>query len=364
MLQTPINAFHRQQGAKLVEFAGWEMPVYYEGLVKEHHYTRQHASFFDVSHMGRVHFRGGGAADLLEKLNTRRMGDMKIGQCRYSHMCREDGGILDDVIVSRLEDEHFLVVCNASNREKLLGWWDQQKAGFDVVIEDKTMETGMVAIQGPEAMETMNRLLPIDLSDLKRYHFKTGEVYGANYLVARSGYTGEDGVEIILPAHVAPTALHILLTQSREMGREIKPAGLGARDTLRTEAGMPLYGHELSEDWDSISAGQSWCVHLDKNFIGRDAMQKVKNQGPSKMLVGFEVQSKRTPRNGAPIDENGEHVGFVTSGIASPTLGKVIAMGFVPPKLSEPGSVVEIDLGKASVSARVVPLPFYKREKK
>jgi aminomethyltransferase len=363
MLQTPLINFHRDSGARLVDFAGWEMPVYYEGLIKEHDYTRQHATFFDVSHMGRVEFHGAGAADFMERLNTRRMGDASVGQCRYSHMCKEDGGVLDDVIVSRLED-HFLVVCNASNREKLLGWFDQQKTGFDVTVEDKTMETAMVAIQGPEALETMDRLLPFDLSGLKRYHFMTGRVIGADYFVARSGYTGEDGVEIILPAHLAPTALHMLLSQSAELGRPIKPAGLGARDTLRTEAGMPLYGHELGEEWDSISAGQGWCVHLDKDFIGKAALQKVKENGPSRTLVGFEVQSKRTPRHEAPILSNGEQVGFVTSGITSPTLGKVIAMGFVPPELSEVGSAVEMDLGRAKVSAKVVPLPFYKRPKK
>ncbi|MFQ5807574.1 MAG: glycine cleavage system aminomethyltransferase GcvT [Phycisphaerae bacterium] len=363
MLHTPLINFHRDAGARLVGFAGWEMPVYYEGLIKEHHYTRQHASFFDVSHMGRIDFRGAGAADLLERLNTRTIGGMQVGQCRYSHMCRDDGGILDDVIVSRLEDR-FLVVCNASNREKLLGWWEQQKSGFDVAFEDKTMETAMVAIQGPAATATMERLLPFDLSDLKRYHFKTGEVYGADYYVARSGYTGEDGVEIILPAHLAPTALNMLITQSAAMRRPVKPAGLGARDTLRMEAGMPLYGHELSEEWDPISAGLGWCVHLDKDFIGKAPLQKIQENGPSKMLVGFEVDSKRTPRQGARIVSNGEQVGFVTSGITSPTLGKVIAMGFVPPRLSEVGTVVEIDLGSATLPGKVVPLPFYKRPKK
>jgi len=363
MLQTPLINFHREAGAKLVDFAGWEMPVYYEGLIKEHIFTREHATFFDVSHMGRVEFRGGGAADFLEKLNTRKIGDMKIGQCRYSHMCRDDGGVLDDVIVSRVDD-CFLVVCNASNREKLLGWWDQHKTAFDVQIEDKTMVTGMLAIQGPEAMETMDKLLPIDLSDLKRYHCKTGRVVGADYFVARSGYTGEDGLEVVMPAHVAHTALHMLLGQSEDLGRPIKPAGLGSRDSLRTEAGMPLYGHELSEDWDSISGGQSWCVHFDKEFIGKSALQKVKEQGPKKIIAGFEIDSKRTPRPGAKILNDGDTVGEVTSGLASPTLGKVIAMGFVPPRFSEVGQDLEIDLGKSHLPAKVVPLPFYKKPKK
>ena len=360
MLQTPLYHYHRESGAKLVEFAGWEMPVTYEGLVKEHHHTRKHASFFDVSHMGRVEFRGADAEKLLERLNTRMIGSMKVGQSRYSHMCREDGGILDDVIVSRLE-EYFLVVCNASNREKLLGWWDEHKRGLDVAIEDKTLETAMVAIQGPEAIATMDELLPIDLSDLKRYHFKTGRVIGADYFIARSGYTGEDGVEIILPAHLATTAMSMLVTQSANKGRPIKPAGLGARDTLRTEAAMPLYGHELSEDWDPITAGQAWVVALDKEFIGRDVMAKVKENGPTKTLVGMEIDSKRTPRQHAPIVLNGETVGEVTSGITSPTLEQVIAMGFVTPKHSGVGTELKIELRGTELSARVVAMPFYKR---
>lgn len=362
MLQTPLINFHRESGARLVEFAGWEMPLYYEGLVKEHHYTRQHASVFDVSHMGRIEFRGPDAAALLEKLNTRRIGDMQVGQCRYSHICREDGGILDDVIVSRFAD-HFLVVCNASNREKLLAWFAQHKSGFDVAVEDQTLQTAMVAVQGPEAVETMDRLLPIKLSDLKRYHFKTGEVYGADYYVARSGYTGEDGVEIILPAHLAPTAMHMLLSQSAGLGRPVRPAGLGARDTLRTEAAMPLYGHELSEDWDSISAGQRWCVHFDKDFIGKSALERVEREGPRQVLAGFEVHSRRTPRHRTPILSDGQRVGFVTSGITSPTLGKVIAMGFLPPRLAQVGTRVEMELRTAKAPASVVPLPFYKRPK-
>lgn len=362
MLQTPLINFHRDSGAKLVEFAGWEMPVYYEGLIKEHHFTRQHATFFDVSHMGRVFFRGPGAADLLEKLNTRKIGDMKVGQCRYSHVCREDGGILDDVIVSRLEDS-FLVVCNASNREKLLGWFGEKKAGYDVAIEDKTFESGMIAIQGPEAAETLGQLLPLNPAELKRYHCATGNVYGANYIVSRSGYTGEDGFEIIMPAHLVHTAVHMLMSQSATLGRPIKPAGLGARDSLRTEAGMPLYGHELSEEWDSLSAGQGWAVALDKEFFGKPALVRIKEQGLGKQLAGFEVEGKRTPRPGAQILNGGSEVGVVTSGLSSPTLEKVIAMGFVPPNLAAVGSTVEIDLGKTRLSAKVTPLPFYKRGK-
>lgn len=361
MLHTPLINYHREAGAKLVDFAGWEMPVTYEGLVKEHHYTRTAASFFDVSHMGRVEFRGADAAALLERLNTRKVGNMKDGQCRYSHMCNESGGILDDVIVNKFSDEHFMVVCNASNREKLLAWWQTHADGRNVEIIDKTLETAMLAIQGPKAIELLEALLPFEISTIKRYHFIEGRAMGADYLIARTGYTGEDGVEVIIPAHLAPTALNMLIGQSRNKGCEIKPAGLGARDSLRTEAGMPLYGHELSEEWDPITAGQGWVVHLDKDFIGKDAIAKVKENGGAKALVGFEVHSKRTPRQGAPIIVDGEHVGEVTSGIKSPTLEKVIAMGFLPPARAEAGTAVEIPVGSTKLEATVVSLPFYKR---
>jgi len=360
MHQTPLINFHRQAGARLVEFAGWQMPLLYTGILEEHQHTRKHASAFDVSHMGRVEFRGPDAAALLEKLCTRRMGDAAVGVSRYTHMCRTDGGILDDVIVSRLEDR-WLVVCNASNREKLLAWWGRQRAGCNVEIDDTTFDTAMVAIQGPEAVETLDKLLPLTVSDLKRYRCKAGQMLGASYFVARSGYTGEDGVEIIIPAAYAEPAARMLVERSAEIGRPIKPAGLGARDTLRTEAGMPLYGHELSEEWDPITAGQEWAVSLDKDFIGRDALARVRAEGPKKRLVGMEVEGKRTPRPGAPILAGGEPVGVVSSGVNSPSLGKVIAMGFVPPALSQPGTPLEIDLRSSRVTASVVRLPFYER---
>ena len=362
MLQTPLNAFHRECNARLVEFAGWEMPVMYTSIIDEHNYTRQHGSVFDVSHMGRVEFRGPDAGRFMEHLNTRNIGAATPGMCRYSHMCKEDGGILDDVIVSKFEG-HFLVVCNASNREKLLAWWDQQRRGFNVEIKDRTRETAMVAIQGPEALETMGRLLPIPLNDLKRYRFKTGNVMDAEYFIARSGYTGEDGVEIVLPASMALLAVRMLISRSNELGRPIKPAGLGARDTLRLEAAMPLYGHELTEDWDSITAGQEWAVDLTKDFIGSAVLKRVKAEGPRQKVTGFEVAGKRIARQGAMILHAGQQVGVITSGTQSPTLGKNIAMGLLKSELSQPGQKVEIDVRGNQCAATVVPLPFYKVKK-
>ncbi len=359
MHTTPLNAFHRDCNARLVEFAGWEMPVVYTGIIEEHNYTRQHCSVFDVSHMGRVEFRGPDAGRLLERLSTRNIGQAKPGMCRYSHVCRDDGGILDDVIVSCFED-HYLVVCNASNREKLLGWWQQQRRGFDIEITDRTFETAMMAIQGPEALQTMGRLLPFPIDDLKRYRFKTGNIMGADYFVARSGYTGEDGVEIILPASFAAPAVQMLVSQSAGLERPIKPAGLGARDTLRLEAGMPLYGHELTEDWDSITAGQEWAVDLTKEFIGSAVLKRIKAEGPRRKVAGFELEGKRIARPGAPILHNGQEAGVITSGTQSPTLGKNIAMGLLASPLALPGTKVEIDIRGTKTPAAVVPLPFYK----
>ena len=362
MLQTPLIAFHRDCHARLVDFAGWEMPVMYTSIIDEHNYTRQHGTVFDVSHMGRIEFRGPDARALLERLNTRNIGAAQPGMCRYSHMCQEDGGILDDVIISCFED-HYLVVCNASNREKLLGWWDRQRAGYDVDIKDRTLESAMVAIQGPEALETLGKLLPIPLDDLKRYRFKTGDVLGTEYYIARSGYTGEDGVEIILPANTVLMALRLLLSQSEELGRPIRPAGLGARDTLRLEAGMPLYGHELTEDWDSITAGQEWAVDLSKDFIGQPVLLRVRDEGPKRRMIGFELDGKRIARPGATIRRDGQEVGLITSGTRSPTLGKNIAMGLLATNLSELGTRLEVDIRGHTCDATVVPLPFYKKPK-
>lgn len=362
MHKTALHMFHQEQGAKLVEFAGWEMPVMYRGVIEEHVYTRQHCSLFDVSHMGRVEFRGPDAEALLQRLATRNVAKLKVGQCGYSHMCRADGGILDDVIISRYEDR-FLVVCNAANREKLLGWFERQRQGLAVEITDRTLETAMVALQGPEALETLGRLLPVPLDDLKRYHFKTGAVMGADYFIARSGYTGEDGVEIILGAHVARAGVTMLLSQAECLGRPIKPAGLGARDTLRLEAAMPLYGHELTEEWDSLTAGQAWCVDLNKDFIGQPALKRIAENGPRRQLAGFEVSGQRIARPGCPVQQAGRPVGVVTSGTHGPTVGKNIALGLLDTALNQPGTAVEIDIRGTRTPATVVALPFYQRPK-
>ena len=363
----------------MVEFAGWEMPLLYSGIVEEHLHTRRAASLFDVSHMGRIELRGEGAEGLLQRVCTRQLGDAVAGQSRYSHVCNEGGGILDDVIVSRYQDR-WLMVCNASNRERILSWLRQHGQGYEVEIEDRTEATMMVAAQGPAVIETLGRRLPIPIADLKRYRFLAGMYLAVPYTVFRSGYTGEDGIEMILPATVAAQvgafligreaasdekacrANKILLDSSADEDEQgLKPAGLGARDTLRIEAALPLYGHELHEGVDSISAGQGWCVDLDKDFIGVDALRRVAKRGPVRKLVGLELEGRRIARAHAAVRHSDRIVGEVTSGTLGPTLQRSIAMAYIESELAEPGQGLEVEVGAKRAAGVVVKLPFYKR---
>lgn len=364
MLRTALYDIHVELGARLVDFAGWEMPLLYTGIVEEHLHTRSASSLFDVSHMGRLEVSGDAAGDLLQRICTRNVGDQEVGQSRYSHVCNEGGGVLDDVIVSRYES-HWLVVCNASNREKIFAWLRQHAAGSDVRVEDVTLETAMVAIQGPATMAIAAALLPFPVAELKRYHFLAGEYVGVSYTIFRSGYTGEDGLEVIMPAGAASLVWQFVRGgEGGESGANIvKPAGLGARDTLRIEAAMPLYGHELTEEVDSISAGLGWCVDLNKDFIGAEAMRRVKQRGPKTRLVGLELAGKRTARPHYAVLAGGRPVGEVTSGAFSPTLGRSIAMAYVSAECGEVGTALRVDIKGKLSDAVVVPLPFYKRPK-
>lgn len=343
----------------MVDFAGWSMPLMYRGIIEEHNHTRTQCSLFDVSHMGRLYLKGNDAEALLQKVCTRNVGEMSVGLSRYTHMCREDGGILDDVIVSRFEDQ-YLVVCNASNREKIANWLQQHASGTDVTLTDQTMETAMLALQGPQAIPQVQKLLNIDLSDLKRYHFQTGSYFTFKYSVFRSGYTGEDGVELILPAGIIKLAMPALTGMGDGDDSVIKPAGLGARDSLRLEAGMPLYGHELTEEWDSLSARQGWCVHLDKDFIGAEPMRKLKSDGLKQKVVGLKLEGRRTARQGYAVKSNGDAIGQVTSGVLSPTLGCSIAMAMVGIEHTKADTQLTVEIGGKEVPATVVKIPFYK----
>lgn len=357
--RSPLHALHVKLGARLVDFAGWEMPLQYTGIVEEHLHTRSKASFFDVSHMGRLRLEGPGTEGFLERICTRKLAGMTPGRCRYSHICRQGGGVLDDVIVSRYEDD-WGIVCNASNREKIVNWLKEHKPD-GVTLIDGTLSTAMVAMQGPETIEFLATRVPFDVNSIKRYGFITGSFMEADYAVFRSGYTGEDGFEVIVPAAAAQMAVNFLMDPEKISNGVIKPAGLGARDTLRLEAGMPLYGHELTEDWDSLTAGQEWCVDLTKDFIGAEAMRKIKERGPERKLVGMEIEGRRPARQGCVVRSGGRDVGIVTSGTFSPTFTKCIAMGLVRSDLGDEGTMLVADIRGTDTAAKVVPLPFYER---
>ncbi len=375
MLRTPLHNWHIENKGQMVEFAGWEMPIRYSGINEEHAQVRSSGGMFDVSHMGRFKISGRHARKLLERVCTRKIFDMENGQCRYSLVCNEQGGVCDDVIVYRMDDDDFLVVVNASNREKLLAHFKQVQSdsSLTVNIVDQTADTAMVALQGPKIIDLISRFSST-IPTMKKYRFMVKNLMIIKLIVSRTGYTGEDGVEVILPAGSVKTVMSLLFSNINMSAPDaiIKPIGLGARDTLRMEAAMPLYGHELGEDICALSCGVDFAISMDKDasergekFIGMDALRKIQAEGgPKRKLAGFLIDGKRSARQGMVIRSGGREVGVVTSGCPSPTLGTCIAMGFLDTELHAPGTELQIDTGKESVlAAKVHPLPFYKLKK-
>ncbi len=372
LLETPFKKFHAENGAKLVDFAGWEMPLHYGSILDEHQHTRQSGSIFDVSHMGRFKITGRHSRKFLETVLTRKISDMKPKTCRYALVCNEQGGVKDDVLVYRYDD-HWMLVVNASNRTKLLDHFAAVKdAGeFSIKLEDLTQGTAMLAVQGPDVIEKIGEFSK-EIPTLKNYTFALKNLLILKMTVSRTGYTGEDGVEVILGSNMASMAMKLLLKEKGDAAT-IKPAGLGARDSLRLEAGMPLYGHELDEDTDPLSAGLGFAVSLNKHvgededdieiprFIGQDALEKIHAQGTPKTLVGLKIDGKRTPRQGAEVKRDGQTIGTVTSGCLSPTLGYPIAMAYLQPNAATTGDTVTATVGSGEAEAELVPLPFYKR---
>ena len=352
-LRTALFSWHAEHKARLVPFGGWEMPVQYAGIVAEHRAVRQAAGLFDISHMARVNFIGPDALKLLERTFTNSVAGMKDGQVRYGLVCRDDGGILDDILVYRWPDS-FAAVINASNREKILAWLEAQRTGMNVAIQDQTLDTTMVAIQGPKALELCAGMFEADPAELKYYYAVSTRYRNESCVVSRTGYTGEDGLEVIVP-----NSLGIALWEDL-IERGAVPCGLGARDTLRLEAAMPLYGHELSESINPIQAGLAWAVKLDKGeFIGRAALQSASTD---KVRVGLEIQGKRAAREGSALSGlDDEAVGTVTSGSYCPWVEKSLAMAYVTPAYSQPGAALDVDIRGTPTPATVVPLPFYKR---
>jgi aminomethyltransferase len=355
-LRTPLYDWHVSHGGRMVDFAGWDMPVQYTGIVEEHQAVRTGVGLFDISHMGRLSFGGPDALDLIQHVFTNNAAAMKDFQVRYGLVCNERGGILDDILVYRWPYGWAMVV-NASNREKILAWLATHKGSRNVEVVDQTAGT-MIAVQGPRAVELAGGLTEADAGALAYYQAAATRCLGQPCVVSRTGYTGEDGLEIMIGA------AHGLALWEELVRRGAKPCGLGARDTLRLEAAMPLYGHELGEDIDPFQAGLGWAVKLDKgDFLGREALVKRKDDATLRRRVGLELAGKRIAREGSALLREGREVGRVCSGTFGPTLQKTVAMAYVDPPCTAAGTALQVDVRGKAEKATVVPLPFYRRKK-
>ncbi len=366
--RTPFHEFHVDNGARMVEFAGWEMPMLYHSIIEEHHQVRTNGGLFDVSHMGRLRFTGPDACRFLDRVCTRMIHGMADDQCRYSLVCNEHGGCRDDVLVYRFGADEYLMVCNAVNRTKLLEHFDAVRGDLDAEWRDETAVTAMLAVQGPKVMDLSGDVAP-EVASLKRFRFVRKSILGADVLISRTGYTGEDGVEVIMPAAMAVQSVSLMLGALGGAESPVKPAGLGARDTLRMESAMALYGHEITEEIDPLSAGLNFAVKLDKGgdgceagaFIGQGALKEIAETGPARSLAGLVLEGRRTARQGMTVRADGAEIGVVTSACLSPTLGRPIAMAYLDAARAEPGGTAQVVLGGHDVTAEIVSLPFYKR---
>jgi aminomethyltransferase len=372
--KTPLNALHRRLGAKMVNFGGWDMPVEYPssgGLIAEHKAVRAGVGVFDVSHMGDIRIRSGGkpggALAAVQHISMNDAAKLAIGQAHYSAMLYPEGTFVDDVIVHRLGEDDYLLVINAGTREKDIGWVRENTKNFDCVVEDLSDAYTQLAIQGPRAIDAMKKLTDANLDGIKNYWFTRGTVCGLkNILIARTGYTGEDGFEIYVPSDVATSEM--VWSQVMEAGREfaVVPCGLGCRNTLRLESKMALYGHEISDKINVWEAGlERYCKMEKGDFVGRAALEQARVAGLRRTLVGIEMVDRGIARDEYRCcDETGEIIGVVTSGSPSPTLGKNIALAYVPPSYSGVGTVLYVEIRGQKCKAQVVAMPFYKRPKK
>jgi len=372
--KTPLNALHKRLGAKMVNFGGWDMPVEYPssgGLMAEHKAVRGSVGVFDVSHMGDIRIRPGktpgGALVAVQHICMNDASKLAIGQAHYSAMLYPQGTFVDDVIVHRLAEDDYLLVINAGTREKDVQWVRQNTANYDCIVEDLSDAYTQLAIQGPRAVDVLHKLTDANLSTIKNYWFTHGTVCGLpNRLIARTGYTGEDGFEIYMPGDVATSenVWNAVLEAGREFG--IVPCGLGARNTLRLEAKMALYEHEISDSINVWEAGlDRYCKMEKSDFIGRAALAKASSAGLKRTLVGLEMVERGIGRDGYKVfDAAGEEIGVITSGCPSPTLCKNIALAYVPPKFAAEETVLHVEVRSQRIKAQVVPTPFYKRARK
>lgn len=343
----------------MVEFAGWEMPVQYRGVIEEHLAVRGRAGLFDVSHMGEIEVRGPHALDLCQMLTANDVSRIKIGQAQYNLLLNENGGIVDDVVVYRLETDHFLICVNAANTDKDFQWM-QQKSGGRAEVRDTSPCYVQLALQGPLAEKILQRLTSQRLGEMKLFHFSFGEISAIRCLVARTGYTGEDGFELYCDPDRGERLWNSLMDAGRDVG--LQPAGLGARDTLRLERAFPLYGHELDEATTPLEAGLEWVTKFSKgSFLGREALLRQKQGGMRRKLVGLEMMEPGIARSHYPILKQGRPIGEVTSGTKSPTLGRAIALGYLLMEEAALGNDVEVEIRGRRVRARIVSLPFFRR---
>jgi len=359
--RTPLYEEHQAAKAKLIDFGGWEMPVQYAGVIEEHQTVRTKAGLFDVSHMGEIDVRGKEALEFIQMLITNDVSKLEDGKILYSPMCYPDGGIVDDLLIYRYDSKHYFIVVNASNTDKDYSWMLEQAKNFDVHVDNVSDQYAQLALQGPLAETILQRISNVDLSEINYYSFARGELDGVQCLISHTGYTGEDGFEI----YVSPEYARQLWRKILEIGAPegVEPIGLGARDTLRFEARLPLYGNELGTEISPLEAGLGRFVKLDKvAFIGRDALQAQNEQGTPRKLVGLEMIGRGIARSHYPLQKNGEDIGFVTSGSFSPTLNKNIALGLIRADRNVQGGVLDVLIRGKPVQAKMIPSLFYKRK--
>ena len=359
--KTPLHARHRALGARMVDFAGWDMPVEYSGLADEHLAVRTRAGLFDVSHMGQIEIAGPDALAAVQHITSNDAGKLSVSQAQYSALTTPDGTFVDDVLTYRLADDHFLLVVNASNIIKDFRWITTHIQGTgDAAAVNTSSRYALIAIQGPAALGILQSLTGVDLAAIKYYWFATGEVANVKVTISRTGYTGEDGFEVFAPPASAERVWDAMLAAGKPA--VLVPAGLGARDTLRLEAGMRLYGNDMDEQSTVLEADLGWIVGWKKTeFIGADVLRRQKADGVRKKLVGFEMTDRAIGRHGYDVYVDGAKAGVVTSGTQTPYLKKAIGMAYVPPDRTEPGTELEIDVRGRRAKAVIVPMPFYKR---
>ena len=358
---TPLNSVHRQLGAKMVDFGGWDMPVQYSGILDEHQTVRERVGLFDVSHMGEIEIRGPEALLLVNYISTNNAAKLKIGQAHYAGLLYAHGGFVDDILVHKVADDHYFLCVNASNQDKDFEHIVESNR-FTATVENAGPRYAQIAVQGPRGLETLQKMTATDLAPIKYYHFADGAVSGAPARIARTGYTGEDGFEIYVDPTEAPRLWMELMEAGKPFG--IKPAGLGARNTLRLESAMALYGHEIDATISPLEAGLDWIVKFDKgDFQGREVLESQKKNGITRKLAGFEMQGRGIGRDGYEIQIDGEKAGWVTSGGPAPTLNKNIGLCYLPVDKAVVGQKIQVMVRNLPVDAVVVPTPFYKRAK-